>query len=180
MGKVSFILSQGEKSLKPGSYLAFVLCWMQFKQKIMKQIFSMSVVSIAEMRRMNRALENWKTLVSLERSLSPILCDKLLVWMKELTGQLYGEMGNCYCVWKGKIHNILSEECQNFGQQCPGNCAHKLYMKHLSGPKPPLSHLPGGGWGDTIQILGPTHYSLVYHFDWEAAHAQITGHVVNK
>ena len=75
MGKVSFILSQGKKSLEPSSYVTLVPCWMQFKQKIMKQIFSISIVSIAEMRLKNRALENWKTLVSLDRSLSPILGD---------------------------------------------------------------------------------------------------------
>ena len=46
--------------LRPGSYVAFLPCRMQFKQKIMKQIISLSIVSIAfdtaEMRRMNRAL----------------------------------------------------------------------------------------------------------------------------
>ena len=48
------------RSLRPGSYVAFLPCRMQFKQKIMRQIISLSIVSIAfdtaEMRRMNRAL----------------------------------------------------------------------------------------------------------------------------
>ena len=43
-----------------GSYVACLLYRMQFKQKIKKQIISLSIVSIvfdtAEMRRMNRAL----------------------------------------------------------------------------------------------------------------------------
>ena len=47
-------------TLRPGSYVAFLPCRMQLKQKIMKQIISLSIVSIvfdtAEMRRMNRAL----------------------------------------------------------------------------------------------------------------------------
>ena len=42
------------------AYIAFLPCGMQFKQKIIKQISSLSFVSIAfdmaEMRRMNRAL----------------------------------------------------------------------------------------------------------------------------
>ena len=45
---------------RPGSYVAFLACRIQFKQKIMKQIISLSIVStafdMAEMRRMNRAL----------------------------------------------------------------------------------------------------------------------------
>ena len=48
-------------ALRPGSYVAFLPCRMQFKQKIMRQIISLSIVSIAfdtaEMRRINRALE---------------------------------------------------------------------------------------------------------------------------
>ena len=44
---------------RPGSYVAFLPCRMQSKQKIMRQIISLSIVSIAfdtaEMRRMNRA-----------------------------------------------------------------------------------------------------------------------------
>ena len=51
----------GRILIRPGSYIAFLPCRMQFKQKIMKQIISLSVVSIAfdtaEMRRMNRAYE---------------------------------------------------------------------------------------------------------------------------
>ena len=47
-------------ALRPGSYVAFLPCRMQFKQKIMRQIISLSIASIAfdtaEMRRMNRAL----------------------------------------------------------------------------------------------------------------------------
>ena len=46
-------------TVKPGSYVAFLPCRMQFKQKIMKQIISLSIVSItfdtAEMGRMNRS-----------------------------------------------------------------------------------------------------------------------------
>ena len=53
--KVAFIYL-----IRPGSHVAFLPCRMQFKQKIMKQIISSSIVSIAfetaEMRRMNRAL----------------------------------------------------------------------------------------------------------------------------
>ena len=45
---------------RPGSYVAFLPRRMQFKQKIMKQIISLSIVSnafdSAEMRRMKRAL----------------------------------------------------------------------------------------------------------------------------
>ena len=52
--KVAFIYL-----IRPGSHVAFLPCRMQFKQKIMKQIISSSIVSIAfdmaEMRRMNRA-----------------------------------------------------------------------------------------------------------------------------
>ena len=48
--------------LRPGSYLAFQPCRMQFKQKIMKQIISLSIVSIvfdaAEMRLMNQGLRD--------------------------------------------------------------------------------------------------------------------------
>ena len=48
----------GRILIRPGSYIAFLPCRMQFKQKIMKQIISLSLVSIAfdtaEMRRMNR------------------------------------------------------------------------------------------------------------------------------
>ena len=33
--------------VRPGSYVAFMPCRMQFKQKIMKQIISLSIVSIA-------------------------------------------------------------------------------------------------------------------------------------
>ena len=33
--------------LRPGSYVSFLLCQMQFKQKMMGQIISLSVVSIA-------------------------------------------------------------------------------------------------------------------------------------
>ena len=44
--------------VKPGSYVAFLPCRMQFEQKVMKQIVSLSIVSIAfdtaEMRCMNR------------------------------------------------------------------------------------------------------------------------------
>ena len=49
-----------DNPLGPGSYVAFLPCRMQFKQKIMRQIISLSIVSngfdTAEMRRMNRAL----------------------------------------------------------------------------------------------------------------------------
>ena len=52
---------------RPGSYVVFLPCRMQFKQKVMKQIISLSIVSnafdTAEMRRMNRAYIN--TLLSL-------------------------------------------------------------------------------------------------------------------
>ena len=45
--------------LRPDLYIAFLPCRMQVKQKIMKQIISLSIVSVAfdttEMRRMNRA-----------------------------------------------------------------------------------------------------------------------------
>ena len=45
---------------RPGSYVAFLLCRMQFKQKIMKQIILLPIVSIAlntaEIRHMNKAL----------------------------------------------------------------------------------------------------------------------------
>ena len=45
---------------RPGSYVAFLPCRMQFKQKIMKQIILLSIVSIAldtaEIRHMNEAL----------------------------------------------------------------------------------------------------------------------------
>ena len=55
---------QADKSkrpfLRPGSYAAFLPCRMRFKEKIMKQIISLSIVSIAfdtaEMRRMNRLM----------------------------------------------------------------------------------------------------------------------------
>ena len=46
-------------SVRPGSYIAFLPCRIQFEQNIMKQIISLSIVLIAfdtaEMRRMNRA-----------------------------------------------------------------------------------------------------------------------------
>ena len=49
------------QQIRPRSYVAFLPCQMQFKQKIMKQIISLFIVSIAfdtaEMRRMNRALD---------------------------------------------------------------------------------------------------------------------------
>ena len=54
--------------VRPGSYIAFLPCRMQFKQKIMKQIISLSMVSIAfdmaEMRHMNLAwitIQGWAT-----------------------------------------------------------------------------------------------------------------------
>ena len=56
-GAVMLVYLQGK--LRPGSYLALLPCRMQFKQKIMKQIISLSIVLIAfdtaAMRRMNRA-----------------------------------------------------------------------------------------------------------------------------
>ena len=52
--------------LRPGSYVAFLPCRMQFKQQLMKQIISLSIVSIAfdatEMRRMNRALGCYRSI----------------------------------------------------------------------------------------------------------------------
>ena len=61
--------NKSSQSLRPGSYVAFLLCRMQFKQKIMKQIISLSIVSIAldtaEMRRMNRGLVAQKQLKNL-------------------------------------------------------------------------------------------------------------------
>ena len=57
---------KGGSAVRPRSYVAFLPCRMQFKQLIMKQIISLSIVSIAfdtaEMRRMNRAFKSaWRT-----------------------------------------------------------------------------------------------------------------------
>ena len=57
--RIRHLLPLHAKLIRPGSYVAFLPCRMQFKPKIMKQIISLSIVSIAfdtaEMRRMNRA-----------------------------------------------------------------------------------------------------------------------------
>ena len=53
------IFNMAAKHIRPGSYIAFLPCGMQFKQKIMKQIVSLFIVlipfGIAEMRHMSRA-----------------------------------------------------------------------------------------------------------------------------
>ena len=55
------IFNMAAKHFRPDSYTAFLPCGMQFKQKIMKQIISLSIVStafdMAEMRSMNQTLQ---------------------------------------------------------------------------------------------------------------------------
>ena len=97
MGKVSFILSQGQKSLKPGSYIGFCAVLNAIQTKDNEANLNIYCLNCRNAT-YEPGLRKLKKTVSLDRSLSPILGDKLLVWMNELTGQLYGEMGNYYCV----------------------------------------------------------------------------------
>ena len=74
MGKVSFILSQGQKSLKPGSYIGFCAVLNAIQTKDNEANLNIYCLNCRNAT-YEPGLRKLKNTVSLDRSLSPILGD---------------------------------------------------------------------------------------------------------